>query len=112
MHNHYHITNAEDYMRYLSTIKLSGNLHSGGFVMKDEKHQITEEEIDIVPVEEISEEIRENVEGFNIFLNQLLKFKLKYLVAEGFMREESDRFVFYTDQELEQNLKDIENSVD
>lgn len=112
MNHHYHITNAKDYASYLATITLGNAIHSDGIFLKNEKHEITEEQLEIIPVEEIREEILEDTDKFNNYLDDFIKYKINYLLAEGFMREEKDRYVFFTDQELEQQLKDLQNTID
>lgn len=113
MKNQYQINHPHEFANYLTAIFLSDSLNmenGGGCVFKDQKFELQDEHLDVLCNEDLKEYIISNLESFNKCIEKYMSCKIKYLIAEGYMKEEKDRYVFFTDQEIQKTLDDLAKS--
>jgi len=101
----FHIKNINDYAAYLSVNMLNKMSNIG--IPKNVTFESDEESLHEIPIEEMREYIFENKEMFDELLNRHMATKINYLYAEGFVREEDTKYVFYSDQEIAEQLEYI-----
>jgi hypothetical protein len=105
MKHNFHIRNINDFATFHAMEMIKECLdNNDGRIPKNQKVDIEDEKIDSIPVDYIKDEIIEDRKAFNEKTKIAFKFKINYLIAEGFMYESDKDYIFYTDQQLKEQL--------
>lgn len=105
MSHNFHIRNTNDFATFHAMEIIKECLdNNDGRIPKNQKVDIKNEKLESIPVDYIKDEIIEDRKAFNEKTKIAFDFKINYLIAEGFMYESDKDYVFYTDQQLKEQL--------